>query len=216
MYKLWLKHSINWFIAKDNQDNDATDTDADRPKTGSYTLVPKADIDFLKKSFKFYDKEKKGFIKDFELQVFYPSIGINLEDHKIEQVLKRLEELNFKKIDENALVQSLHILKEMEMEEPDDSEDEYLDAFVALGGQPNKEGKIEANLLIEIVKDDFELTINMEEYLSSIDSDDNLDFYQFCVLLQQSTGNNPSRFSNLLANRGFSVLQESLFEPEHA
>lgn len=161
-------------------------------------------------------KKNKGFIKDFELQVFYPSIGINLEEHKIEQVLKRLEEMNFKKIDENALVQSLHILKEMEMEEPDDSEDEYLDAFVALGGQPNKEGKIEANLLIEIVKDDFELTINMEEYLSSIDSDDNLDFYQFCVLLQQSTGNNPSRFSNLLANRGFSVLQESLFEPDHS
>lgn len=103
----------------------------------------------------------------------------------------------------------------MEMEEPDDSEDEYLDAFVALGGQPNKEGRIEANLLIDIVKDDFELTINMEEYLSSIDSDDSLDFYQFCVLLQQSTGNNPSRFSNMLANRGFSVLQGSLFQSEY-
>lgn len=139
-----------------------------------------------------------------------------MEEKKIEQVLKRLEEMNYKKIDENALVQSLHILKEMEMEEPDDSEDEYLDAFVALGGQPNKEGKIEANLLIEIVKDDFELTINMEEYLSSIDSDDNLDFYQFCVLLQQSTGNNPSRFSNMLANRGFSVLQDSLFQGDHS
>lgn len=43
---------------KDTQNQDATDNESDRPKTGSYTLVPKADIDFLKKSFKFYDKEK--------------------------------------------------------------------------------------------------------------------------------------------------------------
>ena len=43
----------------------------------------------------------------------------------------------------------------MEMEEQDDKEDEYLDAFVALGGLPNKEGRIEAKLLIEIIKDDF-------------------------------------------------------------
>ena len=33
------------------------DTDSDRPKT-SDVLVPKADIDFLRQSFRFYDKEK--------------------------------------------------------------------------------------------------------------------------------------------------------------
>ena len=33
------------------------DSESDRPKTTD-TLVPKADIDFLKQSFKFYDKEK--------------------------------------------------------------------------------------------------------------------------------------------------------------
>ena len=159
-------------------------------------------------------ERNKGFIKHFELQFFFPTIGINLEEEKIEEVLKRLEERKIKKIDENALVQSLHILKEMEMEEPGDQEDEYLDAFVALGGQPNKEGKIEAKLLIEIIKDDFELTINMEEYLNSVDSDDSLDFYQFCVLLDASTSGNPSRFSSLLSNRGFSVLQGSLFQSE--
>ena len=33
------------------------DSESDRPKTTD-TLVPKADIEFLKQSFKFYDKEK--------------------------------------------------------------------------------------------------------------------------------------------------------------
>ena len=37
-----------------------------------------------------------------------------------------------------------------------------VDAFVALGGQPNKDGYISKNTLIEIIKTEFELTIDME------------------------------------------------------
>lgn len=55
----------------------------------------------------------------------------------------------------------LHIIKDLEGEEPGDEEDEYLDAFVALGGQGDKSGTIEADMLREIIKDDFELTISM-------------------------------------------------------
>jgi len=37
-----------------------------------------------------------------------------------------------------------------------------VDAFVALGGLPTKEGTISKNTLIEIIKTEFELTIDME------------------------------------------------------
>lgn len=37
-----------------------------------------------------------------------------------------------------------------------------MDAFVALGGEPNKEGTISKKTLIEIIKHEFELTIDME------------------------------------------------------
>ena len=37
-----------------------------------------------------------------------------------------------------------------------------VDAFVALGGQPDKSGSIRAEVLVEIIKSDFELTIDME------------------------------------------------------
>lgn len=39
---------------------------------------------------------------------------------------------------------------------------DIVDAFVALGGQPTKEGYISKNTLIEIIKTEFELTIDME------------------------------------------------------
>ena len=37
-----------------------------------------------------------------------------------------------------------------------------VDAFVALGGLPSKEGFISKNTLIDIIKTEFELTIDME------------------------------------------------------
>ena len=37
-----------------------------------------------------------------------------------------------------------------------------MDAFVALGGEPNKEGTISKKDLIQIIKIEFELTIDME------------------------------------------------------
>jgi len=42
----------------------------------------------------------------------------------------------------------------------------------------NKEGHVEIKMLKEIIKDDFELTINMNDYLNAVDSDNKqLDFY---------------------------------------
>lgn len=88
-----------------------------------------------------------------------------------------------------------------------------MDAFVALGGQPNKDGYISKNNLIEIIKTEFELTIDMEEYLRKIGGDtDHVNYYQFCVLLDAGTSGNPSRVSSYLSqNRGSSFMRFSYF-----
>jgi len=39
--------------------------------------------------------------------------------------------------------------------------DEYLDAFVFLGGSPDKEGCVSKDLLIAVIKEEFGLTIDM-------------------------------------------------------
>lgn len=78
--------------------------------------------------------------------------------------------------------------------------DEYLDAFVALGGEPDKEGYISKDVLVEIIKTEFELTIDMVDYLEKIGGDtDEINYYQFCVLLDAGTGGNPSRVSSYLS-----------------
>ena len=40
-----------------------------------------------------------------------------------------------------------------------------MDAFVAMGGQPDGEGSIDADQLIKTIKKEFEMTINIEELI---------------------------------------------------
>jgi hypothetical protein len=63
-----------------------------------------------------------------------------------------------------------------------------VDAFVALGGGMFKDGTISKITLVGIIKTEFELTIDMEEYLLKIGGDhDHLNYYQFCILLDAGT-----------------------------
>jgi hypothetical protein len=117
-------------------------------------------------------------------------------------------------------------LKELElMKDAENESDEFrnylfylhllniVDAFVALGGLPTREGTISKSTLIDIIKTEFELTIDMEDYLRKIGGDtDNINYYQFCVLLDAGTSGNPSRVSSYLsANRGSSFMRYSYF-----
>ena len=56
--------------------------------------------------------------------------------------------------------------------------DEYLEAYVALGGEADKEGFVSKELLIEIIKLEFEMTLDMEEYLRKSGGDgDEITYY---------------------------------------
>lgn len=46
--------------------------------------------------------------------------------------------------------------------ESEKEEDDLVDAFVAMGGNPDKTGTVDAKSLIRTVKNEFELTIDIE------------------------------------------------------
>ncbi len=112
------------------------------------------------------------------------------------------------------LLLALTYLKELELQNgQENGADEYLDAFVALGGDPDKEGYVSKENLISIIKAEFELTIDMEEFLRKIGGNaEEINYYQFCVLLDAGTGGNPSRVSSYLSqNKGSSFMRFSYF-----
>ena len=69
--------------------------------------------------------------------------------------------------------------RDLELQKEMDNEvDEFLDAFVALGGGADKEGCVSKDLLIEIIKIEFELTLDMEDYLRKSGGDnDEITYY---------------------------------------
>ena len=64
-------------------------------------------------------------------------------------------------------------------------EEETLDAFVALGGEENRDGYIDARRLIQIIKHEFQMTIDIEKLISDIDEDGSgkIEYEEFLTLL---------------------------------
>ena len=101
-----------------------------------------------------------------------------MSDEKIHLLNEFLDQKKCTKIDLGNLLSVLTHLKELDLiNEKEAESDEYrkfkiwyqyaiVDAFVALGGEPNKEGTISKKTLIEIIKHEFELTIDMEVLFS--------------------------------------------------
>tara|TARA_B110000305_G_C19235719_1_gene537405 strand:+ start:277 stop:522 length:246 start_codon:yes stop_codon:yes gene_type:complete len=75
--------------------------------------------------------------------------GYNLSDERIEQLNEFLKSKNAEKVDINILIATLTHLKQLELDSEEENQaDEYLDAFVALGGSPDKEGHVSKEVII--------------------------------------------------------------------
>ena len=127
--------------------------------------------------------------------------GYYLTDARLQQINQFLDNKSVSKIEYNHLIQLLTFLKEIELANQQENEgDEYLDAFVALGGSADRSGTVSKEVLIQIIKETFEMTIEMDSYLRGIgDNTDEIEYYNFCVLLDAGTGGNPSRVSSYLS-----------------
>ena len=65
------------------------------------------------------------------------------------------------------------------------NEEDTLDAYVALGGQKDRSGHIDAQQLVDIIKTQFEMTIDIEGLIKEVDEDDSgkIEYDEFMSLL---------------------------------
>ena len=68
------------------------------------------------------------------------------------------------------------------------NEEDTLDAFVAMGGESDGTGSIDAQKLIHIIKDEFKMTIDIEKLIQDIDDDNSgkIEYNEFMNLLSSS------------------------------
>ena len=80
------------------------------------------------------------------------------------------------------------VILEKRENERGSSEQDLLDAFVAMGGEQNGDGAINAEKLITTIKQEFEMTIDIEKLIQEIDEDGSgqIEFGEFTQLLQSA------------------------------
>ncbi len=59
-----------------------------------------------------------------------------------------------------------------------------MDAFASMGGGPGISGTVKKSIIIDIIKNQFNLTIEIEKMLEEITQDNELNFLDFCRLFE--------------------------------
>jgi hypothetical protein len=75
-----------------------------------------------------------------------------------------------------------------------------VDAFVALGGQPDKSGYVNKSVLMDIVKREFELSLDLEAVIEGVQGE-NLDYELFCSIFEQDKEKNEGRLASAASQR---------------
>ena len=136
-------------------------------------------------AFSAFDKDNSGFIDANELRIVLEMMGQKTTEEEIFRMIAEADSENTGQIN---FEQFKKVISEQKKNQSLTNEEDTLDAFVAMGGQPNGEGSIDAEKLIQIIKYDFEMTIDIEKLIKDIDEDGSgeIEYDEFRNLLSSS------------------------------
>ena len=148
------------------------------------------DIDICAKIWNDIDEKNKGYINYHELKMGLARVGIEFTHENV--CHKLLSDLDI----QSSFIKfghflKIYMLKKVSVVGTDDSLD-ILDAYVAMGGEEDGGGNVDADKLIDIIKNEFGQTIDIEGLIKQIDADGSgeIEFDEFQTLLAND-GNNP-------------------------
>ena len=139
--------------------------------------------DKLWEGFMAFDKEGSGVITSAELKPFLELVGVKYTESEMYKMLSEIDAENSGHIMYSDL-KPIILEKEMLRIKGSDTE-ELLDAFVAMGGEEDGEGCVDAKKLISTIKEEFQMTIDIEKLIEEIDEDGSgeIEFDEFKALL---------------------------------
>ena len=152
-----------------------------------YEKVMESDVGQCQRIFKEYDIHKQGFINYYDLKAALEKCGIKF--YYSQCFHKMLSELKHQDGKINFFDFTKMVVNHRKNEE---GKEDMLDAFVAMGGEENGDGNIDADKLISIIKHDFGMSIDIETLIKEIDADESgeIEFDEFQSLLA-CDGENP-------------------------
>lgn len=146
-------------------------------------VLSQEEIDGCREAFSAFDKDRSGTIDVWELRQVLEAMGQKPTEEELFQMISEVDEHMSGSIDFAEFLKVIENQKERA--ENFDDESDMIDAFVACGGQSDKSGHVKRETLIRIIKQDFGLTIDIEELINKVDSVGNgeIEFDDFKTLL---------------------------------
>ena len=161
------------------------------------------EIDLMKDQFHILDRQKTGFITGNDIPALFAAVNESLSQEKTQQLLGWLEEKGgTRKIDVNLALRAWSYLKDLNLKEEEDEFDhDILNTFVAMGGNSDKTGVVRKQKLIDIIKVQFGLMIDIDHMFeeAGIEVDDELNFYDFTCLLESGGSQRGSRICSIFS-----------------
>lgn len=157
----------------------------DKPKGGKrpgHDLGPD-EIKQCKLFFKTFDRDSSQSLNRWELRLALEAMGQNPTDADIDCIMADIDTSKNGKVEFAEFLKALQLNKKIEKKP--NSEQDLIDAYVAMGGKADKSGLINAEQLSKVIKDDFGLTIRIEELMEEQDFNNEgfVNFEEFKQLL---------------------------------
>lgn len=136
-------------------------------------------------AFKEYDRKGQGGrVNSDQVQDVLNHMNIQMSDQEIYKIISDIDPENTGHIPYD-LFKGRICHREVERLTGND-ETELLDAFVAMGGDADGGGCVDAQKLIQTIKEEFQMTIDIEKLIEEIDEDGSgeIEFDEFQALLQ--------------------------------
>ena len=115
-----------------------------------------------------FDYDQLGFISVNDLRAALDRAGETVSQDEAYWMIAVSDPENTGKI---QFAQFKNLINDKRENERGSSEQDLLDAFVAMGGEPDGDGAINADKLIKTIKEEFEMTIDIEKLIKEIDED---------------------------------------------
>ena len=134
------------------------------------------------KAFEAFDKDGSGYIDANELRVVLEMMGQKQPEEAIYRMITQASPTQECTI---TLQEFKQVIGEQKKFQGASQAEDTLDAFVSLGGEQDGSGHVNADRLIDIVKNEFQMTIDIEQLIREIDDDGSgqIEYEEFMALL---------------------------------
>ncbi|RLN64497.1 hypothetical protein BBJ29_001081 [Phytophthora kernoviae] len=146
-------------------------------------ILTQEEIDACRESFVHFDKDGSGTIDKYELSKVLEAMGQKPTDEELFQMIAEVDNDHSGEIEFAEFLQVIEAQKLRAAQFDDESD--FIDAFVACGGSPDKTGHVERRMLVQLIKKDFGLPIDIDRMLDELDTDGSgeIEYEEFKALL---------------------------------